>query len=272
MATGVLLVCVGPATRLISYLQDTTKVYEADFLLGQTSNTDDITGEVASVELKASPPARKSVQAALDQMTGSIAQVPPSFSAVHVNGRRAYDLARRGEAVELVAREVQIDSIEIIRYEWPQLTVKVSCGSGTYIRSIARDLGEALGCGGLMSRLVRTRVGRFSITEALDADTISTETLQDHLEPASTITNALSQYRCTDADRTMLLCGKAVPVDRDRLVLIDRSRIAGPSTEDGPPDHEQVALWGEEDGQLWAVGEISRSMKTIHPRLVFVRP
>ncbi|MCA9033991.1 MAG: tRNA pseudouridine(55) synthase TruB, partial [Planctomycetaceae bacterium] len=164
MATGVLLVCVGPATRLISYLQDTTKVYEADFLLGQTSNTDDITGEVASVQLKASPPARKSVQAALDQMTGSIAQVPPSFSAVHVNGRRAYDLARRGEAVELVAREVQIDSIEIIRYEWPQLTVKVSCGSGTYIRSIARDLGEALGCGGLMSRLVRTRVGRFSIT------------------------------------------------------------------------------------------------------------
>ncbi|MEJ7590958.1 MAG: tRNA pseudouridine(55) synthase TruB [Planctomycetaceae bacterium] len=148
MATGVLLIGIGPATRLITMLQDGAKTYVAEFVLGQTSDTDDSTGKVEHLPTPIELPTGEVINARLQSMTGVVSQVPPVFSAVHVDGQRAYDLARRGEAVELAAKNVEIHSIRLLNYEWPRLELEIICGSGTYIRSIARDLGKTLGCGG----------------------------------------------------------------------------------------------------------------------------
>lgn len=270
MATGVLLVCIGAATRLISLLQDTTKIYEADFLLGQRSNTDDSTGLVEYCEVPGRLPDLRAIQRCLNNMTGSVQQVPPAFSAVHVNGQRAYDLARKGQDVTLAAREVQIDRIEVLAYEWPQLQLRITCGSGTYVRSIARDLGQQLGVGGLMSRLVRTQVGRFDLENAVSLDQLSMAAITEHVQPASLITFDLPQYRCCPADRELLACGKTLTVSSERLSMKIRPhnyrRANAPS-----PALTQVALYGEQDGQLWAIADLTRSGQQLQPRLVLIK-
>src|SRR5438445_11555994 len=111
-------------------------------------------------------------------------QMPPDYSALKVGGRRAYDLARAGRPVELAPRRVRIDRIDVLHYDWPRLELAIDCGSGTYIRSIARDVGEALGCGGLVETLIRTRIGPFTIEQALDLRELSAESLPGHLRPA----------------------------------------------------------------------------------------
>ncbi len=273
MATGVLLVCVGHATRLISMLQNTTKVYEAEFLLGQRSDTDDNTGEIEYLDPPAEIPTRETLEATFRGMTGLVRQVPPAFSAVHVNGQRAYELARRGQEVKIEPKEVHIDRIEIQGWQWPRLDVRITCGSGTYVRSIARDLGHALGCGGLMSRLSRTAVGRFQIADAIDPETLTVETLQTHLHPAVSITSHLAQYACRETDRELLTCGKIVDVMKDRLTMAKATSLA--TSQDtkaaGRKPPIQVALCNEQHNQLWAVAELSRCGTQLQPRLVFVR-
>ena len=273
MATGVLLVCVGQATRLISVLQDTTKVYEARFLLGQRSDTDDNTGQIEYLDAPAKLPTREVLEATLRGMTGLVQQVPPAFSAVHVNGQRAYELARRGQEVKIDAKEVLIDRIEIQGWQWPRLDVRITCGSGTYVRSIARDLGHSTGCGGLMSRLARTAVGRFQIEDAIDPETLTTETIQTHLHPAASITSHLPQYICRDADRELLTCGKVVEVMGDRLTLPNAASLTTALTtkSSGRKPSVQVALCSEQHNQLWAVAELSGCGTQLQPRLVFVR-
>jgi tRNA pseudouridine55 synthase len=171
LATGVLVVCVGAATRLAEYVQRMAKTYRAGIVLGARSDTDDADGVVTPVA-GAVAPTLAEVRAALGAFVGAIDQVPPAFSAAHVTGRRAYDLARRGESVELAPRRVQIHAVDIERYDYPLLELTVRCGKGTYIRSLARDLGVQLGCGGYIAALRRTRVGCFDIAEAaaLDGD------------------------------------------------------------------------------------------------------
>lgn len=171
LATGVLVVCVGQATRLADYVQAMGKSYASRFRLGATSTTDDADGEATEVS-NAMPPSSEAVGAALTRFVGVIEQLPPSVSALKVSGRRAHDLVRQGKAVELAPRPVRIDAVRVLGYEWPWLDVEVDCGKGTYIRSIARDLGAALGCGGLVQTLRRTRVGPFAAEQgvSLDAD------------------------------------------------------------------------------------------------------
>ena len=167
LATGVLVVCVGHATRLISLAQEGRKRYLARFVLGQSSDTDDITGQVTQggdwtgVKLG-------DLEGLLPQFVGRIQQVPPQFSAIHVQGERAYDLARRGEVVELQPRPVDVFAIRIVSFQAPALELDIECGSGTYIRSLARDLGARLGCGALMTDLRRLGVGPFLSTRAGD--------------------------------------------------------------------------------------------------------
>src|SRR5688572_14701988 len=135
---------IGPATRLVEYVQRMPKTYRATFLLGRTSDTEDIEGQVC--ELADPPvPSTEQVQAALPRFVGTIEQVPPAYSALKVAGRRAYDLARHGEAVELAARAVEIHSLELVSYAYPELALLVRCGGGTYIRSLGRDIARALG-------------------------------------------------------------------------------------------------------------------------------
>ena len=167
LATGVLVLCLGSATRMTEYVQRMGKTYRTTILLGARSDTDDADGVVVPVP-DACPPAAAVVRKALDAFLGTIDQVPPAYSAAHVTGRRAYDLARQGHTVELTARQVTIHGIEVLGYAWPLLELEVRCGKGTYIRSLARDLGEALGCGGLVQTLRRTRVGPFTVGGSRD--------------------------------------------------------------------------------------------------------
>jgi tRNA pseudouridine55 synthase len=182
LATGVLVVCVGMATRLIEYVQRMPKSYVGTFIFGRQSNTEDIEGEV--VELANPPvPALDQIQAAAKQFEGEILQRPPAFSALKINGRPAYKMARKGEAVELQARPVNIHRIAVRAYEYPQLVLEVDCGSGTYIRSLGRDLAESLETAAVMSALVRTAIGKFDLHSALDPGSLTKEDVGRHLLP-----------------------------------------------------------------------------------------
>ena len=161
LATGVLVVCVGAATRLIGYVQRMPKRYQGTFLLGRQSPTEDIEGDV--IELADAPiPTREQVVAVAARFIGRIDQRPPAFSAVKVAGRRAYELARQGRQPEWLPRPVVIHSIEVAAYQYPELILDVACGGGTYIRSLGRDLAESLGTAAVMSALVRTLDRQFS--------------------------------------------------------------------------------------------------------------
>ncbi|MFP4105084.1 MAG: tRNA pseudouridine(55) synthase TruB [Phycisphaerae bacterium] len=165
LADGVLIVCVGPATRLADYVQRAPKTYRTQITLGATSTTDDREGEI-TCQSDAEPPIGDVVAAAAE-FVGSVDQIPPAHSAVHIMGRRAYDLARAGEQFDIPPRKVTIHGIEVLRYEWPTLDIQVRCGSGTYIRSIARDIGARLGVGGYCRTLTRTAVGAFTLDAAV---------------------------------------------------------------------------------------------------------
>lgn len=268
LATGVLLVCVGPATRLVSILQQAPKTYHAGIRLGQRSDTDDSTGEIVR-EPQAVPATLEQIQAVLPEFCGVLEQTPPAYSAVHVGGRRAYVLARQGEQPQLQPRPVRVDSIELLDYQWPDLRVRIRCGSGTYIRSIARDLGERLGTGGLMTALERTAVGDFKAADALDPETLTSENIADAVLPAVEVVRHISQYHCSSAELEIVRRGGAFDLDRQRY---HRIRL----TADRPPDEEElkqhppVALVSECGSQLLALGEIRRQGRRIQPRTVFV--
>jgi tRNA pseudouridine55 synthase len=183
LASGVLVVCVGAATRLIEYVQRLPKTYRTVVRLGARSDTLDADGQV--VESADPPiPAEDEIRKALATQVGTIEQVPPQYSALKVGGRRAYDLARAGQEVELAARPVTIERVELVGYAWPRLELEVDCGAGTYIRSIARDVGEALGCGGLVEVLVRTRIGPFTLADAIDPTAVAPDAWLTTLRPA----------------------------------------------------------------------------------------
>ncbi|MBW3661275.1 MAG: tRNA pseudouridine(55) synthase TruB [Gemmatimonadetes bacterium] len=169
-ASGLLVLGVGPATRLATFAVDHPKTYLATVRLGATSTTDDAEGEIE--ETAAAPAPREAVETVCATWLGEVEQIPPAYSAKHVAGARAYALARAGEAVVLPSETVSIDRIQILRYEWPDLVIEVDCGPGTYLRALARDLGEALSTGGYCRELRRTRSGPFEVGQALDASAL----------------------------------------------------------------------------------------------------
>ncbi len=166
LATGVLVVCVGRATRLADYIQAQSKTYRTTIHLGATSTTDDADGVITPCP-PARPPTPEQLATVLRQFEGTIQQMPPAYSALKVGGRRAHELAREGEAVSLTPRTVHVAAIRLLRYAWPEVELEVDCGKGTYIRSLARDIGAALGCGGYVAALRRLRVGEFRAEQAL---------------------------------------------------------------------------------------------------------
>ncbi len=182
MATGVLPVFAGTATRACDILPDHSKSYTAEFLLGLSTDTQDITGSVISKR----PACRtaEDVEKALAAFRGRIMQVPPMYSAVSVNGRRLYDLAREGKVVERPAREAEISSLELVSFdeELQRGTLKVSCSGGTYIRTLVNDMGEALGCGGVLSDLRRTRACGFDLKDCLGFEDVERHMEEGTLE------------------------------------------------------------------------------------------
>lgn len=224
LATGVLVVGVGRGTRLVEYVQRLPKSYEATFLLGRTSDTEDVEGTV--VELINPPqPTGAEIDVAAQAFRGAILQRPPAYSALKVQGRRAYDLARSGQNVELAPRPIEVYSIERIGYDYPELRLRIRCGSGTYVRSLGRDLAESLGTGAVMSALVRTAIGRFTLADAIDPESLTVANIAERMQPLRTAVDSLPTI-AVDADELRDLGhGKAItrtlPVGASEAAALD---------------------------------------------------
>jgi len=171
LATGVLVVLIGKATKLCDQVMGGVKGYLTTVDLSMNSTTDDLEGEKTTI-IPQTIPTSQDIERACLQWTGEVMQRPPPYSAIKVNGQRAYALARKGHQVVLEPRPVTIDSIKLVEYHWPMLTIEVVCGKGTYIRSLGRDIGAHLGAGGMLTALRRTRVGRFTLDEAIPLDEV----------------------------------------------------------------------------------------------------
>src|SRR2546421_9125383 len=226
-ASGVLLVCLGQAVRITEYLMVLPKTYRAQITLGAETTTDDAEGEVVTSG-DCSRLSEDDLAAALWAFEGEIEQTPPAFSAVKVQGRAAYHSARRGEALTLEPRRALIYRIDILRFEPPAVEVEVECGKGTYIRSLARDLGRSLGCGAHLARLVRTRSGPFGI-----ADSAALEELQDEFQtgrwherlmPIDCGLLHLPSLTLHIEDEKDVRHGQAVRLDEDRLAPLGELR------------------------------------------------
>ncbi|MDC1107325.1 tRNA pseudouridine(55) synthase TruB [Prolixibacteraceae bacterium] len=165
MATGLMVLCTGKATKKIEQIQGTEKEYIADLKLGATTPSYDVESE-EDAQYPYQHINRKVIDDVLPQFIGEIDQVPPIFSAVKVNGRRAYDLARKGEDIELRSKKINIKEIEVLEFKEQHLSLRVVCGKGTYIRSLSRDIGKALDSGAYLTGLRRTRVGEFEVSKA----------------------------------------------------------------------------------------------------------
>ena len=224
LATGVLLLAIGSASRLVEFSLGHSKEYEADFLLGQHSPTLDTDGQVE--HLPAAPwPDLRQLQAQTELWIGRVKQVPPKFSAINVGGRRAYDLARKGQDFELAARDVEIFAIDILAYVYPLLTLRIECGSGTYVRSLGSDIARALGSDAVMSRLVRTRVGPFKLADCAPLEQLPTlADIQQRLRPPQMLIANMPTVELPPAQVTRIRNGIPVEFDNElaeRLIATD---------------------------------------------------
>ncbi len=188
-ATGVLPVCLGNATKLCDMLTDKDKEYVAELMLGVETDTQDLTGAV--LQEKAVTCKAEEVRSAVESFVGDYMQVPPMYSALKVDGKKLYELARAGKEVERQARPVVIHEIEILEMNLPVVKMRVACSKGTYIRTLCADIGEKLGCGGTMKSLQRTRVGCFGLEEAVTLAELETirdkEGLESVVKPADSV-------------------------------------------------------------------------------------
>ncbi|WP_428937670.1 tRNA pseudouridine(55) synthase TruB [Fontivita pretiosa] len=183
-ATGVLVLLIGGATRHSQRIMDMPKTYEARIRLGATTITDDIESPERPWEPVPMPPSREQIEQAIQSFVGLIQQRPPVYSAIKLSGRRACDRARRGATVQLEPRPVRIYSIEVLDYAWPDLNMRIECARGTYIRALARDLGEKLNVGGYLTALRRTRVGPFDIQQAVPLESLTSQNIHQHIRAA----------------------------------------------------------------------------------------
>jgi tRNA pseudouridine55 synthase len=231
LAQGVLVVAVGKATRLIEYVHRYRKGYQAEFMLGRQSPTDDIEGEITLLD-GAPEPNRAEVDAAASRFVGQLLQVPPAYSAVKVGGKRSYRMARQGRAVELAPRPIVVFRCDVIAYNYPKLKLEIECGTGTYIRAIGRDLAAALGTHAVMTSLVRTFIGPFCRGRSIPVDTIDQAGISAVLSPMQIALQGFVQITVDAETRQNMLQGREVSV---------------PPIWDGSPG-ELAAL--DESGQL----------------------
>lgn len=210
LAAGVLVICIGPATRLVEYVQRMQKHYRATFLLGQASQTDDVDGEVRRLD-DAPQPDRAQIEAVLPRFIGEIQQQPPAFSAVKVQGRRAYSLARSGQQVDLAARPIHVESMCVLDYQYPRLDLEILCGSGCYVRSLGRDIARALGTEAVMAGLTRAAIGDFRLEDSSDAALLTRDNVSQHLLSPLRALATLPQVELNDAELGRLVQG--LPVD-----------------------------------------------------------
>ncbi|MCX7854458.1 MAG: tRNA pseudouridine(55) synthase TruB [Anaerolineae bacterium] len=256
MATGVLLLCLGRATRLAEYLMDSPKLYRARVRLGVTTDTDDAEGTV--IAEKPVSVDRMAVEAALGQFRGPILQVPPMYSALKRDGRPLYRLARQGQMVEREPRPVEIYRLDLTAWEPPELTLEVLCSPGTYIRALARDLGEALGCGAHLTGLIRLASGDFRLEDAVELEALTPESLPGFLLPLDT---ALWQYPAlylNEAEARAVRHGRDIPASSFAVSPKARRRGVQLARAYGPDDRLLAVLEYRPDQDVW------------HPRKVLI--
>ena len=228
LATGVLVVCVGQATKLIEYVQRMPKRYVGEFLLGRRSETEDTEGEVELIA-DAPIPTNEELESALARFTGRIQQRPPAHSAVKIAGERAYKLARAGKEVNVKPREVVIHALNLVDFDYPRFVLDVACGSGTYIRSLGRDIGESLGSGAVMSKLERTAIGDFALGEAVGLrDLPNRAAIEKRLLPPQSALSALPLTELNENELGEIVHGRFVecdnaPRESNELVAVDTS-------------------------------------------------
>lgn len=249
-ASGVLVVLLGPAVRLSEYVSASDKRYQAIIRLGASTDTYDAEGEVMTrspVEIT-----EEQFQEALPQFMGEIEQVPPPYSAVKVKGRKAYDMARNGEEVELKPRMIHVYSLELLEWATPEAVIDIYCSSGTYVRSLAHDLGKVLGCGAHLTGLRRTKSGRFTLRDAVPLrklrEAFDSGTWYQYLIPAA---EALSDW-------------PAIELDQEQIEAIRHGhRISG------QPGSGKMARGISEQGELVALLEFDEETSEWQPHKVF---
>ncbi|WP_170425754.1 tRNA pseudouridine(55) synthase TruB [Ruegeria arenilitoris] len=251
-ATGVLAVALGEATKTVPYITDALKAYTFTVRLGQATNTDDAEGEV--IATSDARPSDEDIKQALSPFLGDIMQVPPKFSAVKIDGQRAYKLARDGEEVELSARPLWVEELILVdRPDADHVVLEMTCGKGGYVRSIARDLGAALGCHGHVKELRRIWSGPFEVDDGLSIEQIDemakTTALDDYLHPLEIGLADLPELKCTPEGATRLRNGNPGMVLASDVEYGDEA-------------------WASLDGKAVAVG-IYKSGE-LHPSRVFV--
>ena len=225
LATGVLVVCVGPATRLTNLVQEASKTYVGSFRLGVSSDTEDIESQLVPM-VDAPTITAAQIESVLPEFVGSIEQMPPKFSALKINGKRAYDLARQGKEVKLKSRQIQVYSLQLTGFEYPDFQLKIECGTGTYVRSLGRDIGERVGSAAIMTALQRTAIGTFSIAGAVNAADLDAKNISQHLLPVDHCLNDLERVAVNDAQARGLIDAQPLHLpaysDFDRVVALDK--------------------------------------------------
>ena len=228
LAEGVLVLCLGPATRLIEYVQQMPKRYDARFRLGCRSPSDDLETEVEELGSPLRPSA-EACQAAFPLCPTTLAQRPPAYSAIKQQGRRAYKLARRGETVELPPRDVELFAVSLLSYDYPELTVRLDCGSGFYVRSFGRDLAESLGTAAVMTGLVRSAIGPFRIEEALEPTKLTCEMIERSLLPPLAAVPQLPTVSLTDDQAAAVRAGKLLAGDELGIACREAAALSPPA-------------------------------------------
>ncbi len=252
-ATGVLVLCLGKATRIAQYLEAGEKEYRAVMRLGVTTDTLDADGKVLATR-QYLPPDRERVAAVLDSFTGSLLQRPPAYSAVKVRGVPSYKLAREGKAKPLEPRQVTIDAIELIGYNNPFVEIRVKCSKGVYIRTLCADIGEVLGSGAHLSKLIRTRSGRFRIEEAITLDKLA------HYSPDSLETVLVTMDKALEGVPSIVVS------DDGARRIAQGNRIAGPESQRS--EQEGLVRIHDQAGVFIALAQFRGG--EIRPEAVFV--
>ncbi|MGB2896590.1 MAG: tRNA pseudouridine(55) synthase TruB [Anaerolineales bacterium] len=251
-ASGVLILCMGSATRLSEYLSTASKRYEAVIRFGASTKTYDAEGD--AVRITGAVPTEEDIKEILPEFTGKIEQVPPPYSAIKIKGKKAYELAREGKEFDLAARDVTIYQMALLEYHPPDLVLEIECSAGTYIRSLAHDLGEQLGTGAHLANLRRTKVGHFTIEDCVSLRKLELGfidgTWVEYLRPA---VDALPDLQRIEVDGKIykdITFGRLIPAD---------------------PSASGTALAIGPDGDLIAILEAVEGGAKWHPKKVFNR-
>lgn len=230
LADGVLVLAVGPASRLVPYVHQFSKSYRAQFRLGAESPTGDLEIE-PTIHADAPQPSREELERLAAQFVGEISQTPPTYSAVKIGGRRAYEMARQGQQIEIQSRQVTVFEFEILGFDYPTLDVQITCGTGTYIRSLGIDLAAAAGTTAVMTSLTRTRIGEFKLEDALTIDQTRKVDLQSVLSPAQIGVRQLHQLVVDERQELTLIHGQPLPENAAAAVGTEAAAVNSQSGE-----------------------------------------